>query len=224
MLCRKAIQWEQTVLDMQLHWGLERGAQPRSSLATLFGLTCELFGARTLKIKKQRRLLALWVALWDIALARAPVASTATDGPIASSSADGPVASTSTDGPVASTATGCIQIAWRGKLTERSKQQLLSRLPHQVHQCVDRILGAVGDSCPSLILAIARCAFLRPYYRDECLFVAGELARDFIGLIEWIFLQDATTLLVPDLPAGAPERYSYGRRKTRKDPRQQATW
>ena len=213
MILRKVQAWEQFVLQMELHWGLERGAQPRSSLASLFGVTSLLFGARTVTIKKQKRLLALWAALWDVIVARGPNASTG-----------GPVASTT--GPVASTTTHCIQIACRGQVAERPKEQIWSRLPHQVHKSLEGVLKKVGYSFPALILAIVRCASLRPYYQDECFSVARELARDFVGLIELVFLRDAPVLLTKDLPAGALERYRYrcGRTETRRDPRLQAGW
>ena len=157
-----------------------------------------------MKTKIQLRLVAPWCALWETVLTQFGSAELAASA--------------------ASATAGHLKIGRRGRLEEVPKDSLFSKFPRRTRKCLDSILTSVGESLPAVILALARCASLWPFYADECLSAAGELARDLVSMVELVFLRDAVTLLCQVVPAGAAERYAYrcGRTATRQDPRRQA--
>ena len=193
--------WEERVQHMQLHKGIERGPRPRSSLSSLWGLTCELFSARTVTAKRMNTLIHFWSVMWLDVLERSNAESI--------------------------TKPDTVFIGANGSLEATTIDALKMKVPPATQPCIDKVLERIGCidrlTLPEFILAVIRVSTLMPFYADECMSVAVVLTGGLIGLIEKIFLAHSATLLSEALPVGAQERYSYhsGRARTCPDPRTQ---
>jgi len=187
--------WQSHADTLGMTCSLQRGAQPKCSLETLFVLSTDLCSSRTTKRVVLKALLLPLAQLWS---------SCCQTGNLG--------------------CTGRLDCPSSVEQAESVDSLLALTLPVELHGKVSNMLRVFNDnSLPAAGLALARCAALWPYYRGEYLAAAASVGRKLMGAVEQKLLNEPT-LLCADRPAEADQHYSYrcGRSWTRQDPRTKA--
>ncbi len=198
-LARMAARWQATVAEVGCPWSLQRGAQPKAALASLWVLIHMLCCARSLSPKRLAALLAFLEHLWQACRYSGILARISFDG----SSHDLVL----TDGCV-----DFLNVA--GKLFEQATAAHLAAALTKANATLERV------SFPTLALIMSRVAALRGMQSLSAL--ALQLGMQCTQTMEEVLLARPGEFFQPNLPEDAP-RYAYrcGASRTHADPRAQ---
>lgn len=200
MLCRVLPRWKDMISKLRLYNGIDhQGSLPKSSMASLWALSCELLAARTLQNKVLQGIAAPWVELW------------------------------SASGCEVIEVHGCDGRSHTVVLSEGGSIEVATFLTiillPECHAQVKKVMKKFsGRSLPEFAFALARSSGLVKRHEDVMLKAAQSLSKAALDVLEECFLNGALECS-SSLPAGAQENYSYrcGRSQTRTDPRAKAT-